>query len=426
MEYNKDINQNEFSLVSNITVCESDNLIFNKNKIIEKYEILQEKDSFLILKNRNGQTSFAMSYNQSEISEDEFQIFKAEIKPDKIKLSNPIEMCEKYLKKQEFYDAFNDIDFKLWKAIQKCPDGKNIDENNKDLYSYYLQENDVFRLGDIKFIVREFNNINNEDNIKEKENNKNIIFTMKIKSILNKSCSICDKSDFDLDNPIIALCNCEEYYHFKCKKNIEMNQRISKISDNCTRYSLERNCVRCKKFIPVSFFVEQRNEDNKKKEYKFFELIDIPKNKKENYLLLETLYFLDYEKIYRKYIFYIELGKKEKTILIGRKPSSSHNIKYNNIHDELLLIGNTGKISKEHALIIYNAKENNLILRNVSESQNTLILKNELELSPNDKEILFEFRNLQIKARLIYNNDEQFQDIKDKMVKDEIEIREIL
>ena len=118
MEYNKNIKPKNISLISNILVSECSNETFNRKNIIKKYEILQEEDSILIMK--KNRESFALSYDQSEINEDEFKIFKLEIKPDKIKLSNIVEKCENRLKNKDFYDAFNDINFKTHSLSEKC------------------------------------------------------------------------------------------------------------------------------------------------------------------------------------------------------------------------------------------------------------------------------------------------------------------
>ena len=244
---------------------------------------------------------------------------------------------------------------------------------------------------------------------------------MKVKSFPGQICFFCNKSDINEENPIVKLCNCEKYYHFKCLKK-EMRY-LEKKENNCIRYIIYTNCLDCDKFIPLTFFVERMNENNKKKEYKSFELLDIPRDKNENYLLLETLDFLDDQNRYIKYIFYIRLRKEEKdknfeTILIGREPKNKSHNKYNIKYDELILVGNNTYISREHSIIIYDAEEKNLILRNVSESQNTLILKNELELKPNDNELLLEFENIQIKSHIIYNEDKQFYETKTKMEKE--------
>ena len=92
------------SIVSNVTISNSQK-IFDKNKIIGEYIILQEKESYLILKNNHQ--SFAISENQKDINEDEFQIFKVIIKNDTIKLVNIIERCENCTKYKKFYDTTN-------------------------------------------------------------------------------------------------------------------------------------------------------------------------------------------------------------------------------------------------------------------------------------------------------------------------------
>ena len=430
MEYN------QISLVSNITISNSQK-IFDKNKIIGEYIILQEKESYLILKNNHQ--SFAISENQKDINEDEFQIFKVIIKNDTIKLVNIIERCENCTKYKKFYDTINYMNFKLWKSLPKCDDD-DININNEDMYLYHLKENDIICLGNIKFILREVNINNNfvdeKKEKKEKEENNNLEnkiaydkrpFTMKLKNNKNKICSYCGEGFLEADNPIIKECDCEKYSHFKCLK-----EKIEKIviksegdNKNCIRYYLKTNCILCNKFIHLNFFVEGTNG--------LFQLINIPRNKNEDYLLFETFDFLDSQNAYVKYIFYIKLGnigknKNVETILIGREFNSNHrHKKNNNKFDKKILIDqdHNQSISREHAIINCDLEEKSLTLRNISESQNTLVLQNEIIIRPKCNDILLQLGNLQIKPHIINNDDKQFEEIKSKMENEpKIEIRQ--
>ena len=67
-----------------------------------------------------------------------------------------------------------------------------------------------------------------------------------------------------------------------------------------------------------------------------------------------------------------------------------------------------------------------MILRNISDTHNTLILQNKFTLNKGDKNILlFELGNIKIESKLVEKN--QFEEIEEKMKdnpEEEIEIRE--
>ena len=134
-----------------------------------------------------------------------------------------------------------------------------------------------------------------------------------------------------------------------------------------------------------------------------------------------------------KYIFYIKLGnigknKNVETILIGREFNSNHrHKKNNNKFDKKILIdhNHNQSISREHAIIYCDLEKKSLTLRNISESQNTLVLQNEITMRPKCNDILLQLGNLQIKPHIINNDDKQFEEIKSKMENEpKIEIRQ--
>ena len=176
----------------------------------------------------------------------------------------------------------------------------------------------------------------------------------------------------------------------------------------------------CKKYIPWNFMIKLNNQ------YKLFELIDIPRNNEDEYILLETFDFYVNNLGFIKYIFYIKFRKPEKnknieTILIGTNRRKNNKYSY----DKLVKIENSYSVSSEHALIDYDIEEKTLILRNISDTHNTLILQNKFTLNKGDKNILLlELGNIKIESKLVEKN--KFEKIKEKMKDnpDEIEIRE--
>ena len=124
-------------------------VISNKKNKNGDYIILIEEDAYLTLK--SDKISFALLKEQGFINFGEIIIFLVKIRENQIELINCIDRCYNCLQMKKFYEKINSLNYKLWKVIEK----------NND--SYNLKENDIFRFGNVKIILREFNIINNEN-----------------------------------------------------------------------------------------------------------------------------------------------------------------------------------------------------------------------------------------------------------------------
>ena len=422
----------KIGLVSNILVSD-EHEGFNKNKIIKKYTILQDKEtSYLALK--ENKKTFTLLESQEDIKENENIIFRVDVSGDKITLTNLFTYCKNCKNKNQFYQGINKLNFKLWKALPLYKDNDK-DKNNIQNYFYELKENDIIRLGNVKLILREIH-INNND--KNNNNNKDIIkrpFTLRLKCDKTSICNECGQNYTSPENPLINL-ECTKYYHYKCIKDIIKNNiKKDEYENGCIRYYFKTNCLDCKKFSPLSFIVEFDEVINKNNEkIKFFELIDIPRDENEDYLVFETIDFWDKQQEYIKYIYFIKLknlknvnskDKHVEIILLGgdeKKSNNKYNIKYN----KLIKIEGNSTVSFQHAIIEYDLENKTLKLSNKSEKHNTLVLQDKLELKYNDKyndKLLFELGNIQIESYLIKK--EQIDEIITKMKDnpDEIEYR---
>ena len=178
----------------------------------------------------------------------------------------------------------------------------------------------------------------------------------------------------------------------------------------------------------MSFYVEEINEDNEKnKRYKYYELIDMPRNKDEDYLLFEELEFQDTNanNIYKKCFYYVQLDKKDKTkIMLGAGSIINDEGKYN--YDKMIKINESQKLSKYHAIIEYDKKTQKLNLRNISDSLNTLAINNclyEFELKKdNHDNIIYELGNIKIEAKLITKD--EFEKVKEEINQNPVEVEE--
>ena len=178
----------------------------------------------------------------------------------------------------------------------------------------------------------------------------------------------------------------------------------------------------------MSFYVEEINEDNdKNKRYNYYELIDIPRNKDEDYLLFEELEFQDTNEnnIYKKCFYYVQLDKKDKTkIMLGAGSIINDEGKYN--YDKMIKINESQKLSKYHAIIEYDKKIQKINLRNISDTLNTLAINNcsyEFELKKdNHDDIIYELGNIKIEAKLITKD--EFEKVKEEINQNPVEVEE--
>lgn len=419
----KKYNSQEIYIVCNIYFSESLKR-FSKRRITNDLALLlgKEKNNYYYVLRENHNSILEIK-QQGFIQEDEDLIFKYVHKKDRVELINMIDYCEYPTSYEKVFGKINKLDFKLWKSLPKCTSCKinnikNNTLNNEDFCLFELKKNDIFRLGDIKFILREFhvisNTINNDcDNCNNYDKNdpKNErIFSILLKPYQDEICDICKKKELK-DDPLLKFCDCEKYRHFKCMKK-KIKEIIIKEDNNngCIRYYIKTNCFYCKKFIPLSFFIKENGK------YNLYELVDIPRDDSQEYLLLETIDFLNKHNDYIKFIYYVKLREKRKdknidTILIS---SNRKKVKGDYPYNKLIEIDHSS-VSTQHALLDYDIEEKNLIIRNISDINNTLILQDKFVLEQNkNNKLLMELGNIQIESHLISDEDEYYE-VKDKM-----------
>jgi len=284
------------------------------------------------------------------------------------------------------------LDKKLWYVLKSDElDAKNV---NND---YYLCENDIIKLGSLKYAVQEINiqnNIYNEkeppniipdydisllnkncppvfDFIYEVNNYYNYIDLNKIKigtiqgdnpkSDYQKKCKICScvESINGKNDPLISLCACKELIHYKCLKKLINEKTIIENENNFVKSIKisEFECENCKTQLPIRFRLSKIN--------KIFYLIDIKKPIKCDYIILESLNLRKNDK-YAKSIHIISLMKNY--ILLGR----------DNENDIMEI---ESSISRKHAVLKYNKENGSIILENRSSTYGTLVLiKNPIQI----------------------------------------------
>ena len=207
----KKINQ-QYGLYLKIFVCDNKSLFTsNPKKFVCKYSILETKDNYLVLK--KDHKSFA-NLEQYILEREENLIFNIKKKEKSFIIKH---MYDKNIlvSLDKYFLNINNMNFRLWKSIIKYEDEKIINDKNKYNYIFELNENSIIRLGNAKLILREFHISGKNEKRIEKKNN---IFTIKLKNEKNKICVECGQGFLGSDDPLVKLCNCNEYIHFSCKK----------------------------------------------------------------------------------------------------------------------------------------------------------------------------------------------------------------
>ena len=413
-------NSKKYSLSLKILISK-DSLFFNENEIILEYLLRQEEDTYLILKKKpKDSNKFLVKSNHYILNkdQDETLIFNINYKDNinSIEFYNPFDECYKCNLKK-LYNKQDNLNYQLWKIIPKLHDIDYEDDENNEII---LKENDIIRLGRIKIILREINIKGYK--IEENTDNNKKVFTAKLREeIENKICSICKKGDLEKSNPLIGLCLCDQdkkYRHYKCIKEKINIKKLENENNGCISYYVNTHCENCGKYIPLNFYVMEKDKIET-----FYQLIEIPKNKDEDYLLFETFDFKELNNFYVKYFYYVKLGGKDKdknyeNIIIGK----AFNDKYE--CDNFIKIEGDMEISDQHALIEYDKEAKKLSLKNISETQNLYILKDKFILKKTDN-LNVEFGNIKIQGKLINNDNIDYNENLEKNI-DKIEIREIL
>jgi len=297
------------------------------------------------------------------------------------------------------------LDKKLWYVLKS--DEFETENVNND---YYLCENDIIKLGCLKYAIQEINLQSNIsllnkncppvfDFIYEVNNYYNYIDLNKIKvgpnqvdtpqSDFQEKCKICSStvSNNGKNDPLISLCTCKDLIHYKCLKKL-INEKTTIENENNFVKSIgisEFECEKCKAQLPLRFKLPKIN--------KIFYLIDIKKPIKCDYIILESLNLRKNDK-YAKSIHIISLLKDY--IFIGR----------DNEND---LIENESSISRKQAIIKYNKENGNIILENRSTKYGTLVLvKNPIQIL--EKKIQLQVGRTIIEANLMKM--EEFEKLK--------------
>ena len=332
--------QNEF--------YENGNYILNENDILKfgrkKYEIIKiniNSSGNEICKNNN------LAYNISQINKDKGSIFNINIETYQYKVTD-IDDNNAYIKeelenenmKSQNYNIFikNDTS-QIKEKINSDKKDNDIErknnDNNKNQSDYYYLKNE--NSGKINRYINIDNNDNNKSNREDE----------------NERCRICFSSESTKENPKLRICSCKDYIHFDCLKKY-INTKIE-ITDNSaqtirTYICPKFNCEVCLTPYPLRFRIKEYN--------KIYELIDYNIAKELDYIVLESLD-------------YIENGRNYKIIHVIQLINDIINIGRNCLND---IIDTDISVSENHAVLKYNKEKGYITIENRSEKYGTLVL----------------------------------------------------
>ena len=221
--------------------------------------------------------------------------------------------------------------------------------------------------------------LNNNNNSKDKEEEDKKEDKESELELENEKCRICFEINSTKENPKIRLCSCHDFIHYKCLKDYLNTRTVIRENENKTvrTYICNKfNCDVCRKPYPLRFRIPEFDIT--------YELIDLNMPKELDYIILESLdYMKDYNNL--KNIHIVEL-KDDKDINIGR-------------YDTNDIIDTDISVSRKHAILKYNKDTGKLHLVKFSENFETLIIIKE-NIKIKEKKIQFQVGKSFIQANL--------------------------
>ena len=337
-------------------------------------ECLIQKETYLV---RKGNDIIQIeSQEEIEKKNNEELLFLIKIRQGtSIKLFHPPKKNTNF-QKDEYVNNLNN---KLWYIIKY--NNKNIQDLNDD---YFLMDNDIIKIGNLKYIVHKKKFI--EDFVEEEEEKEEgeeekeeegeeekeeegeeeeeteIVFEPAPEIKTNKQCRFCFCYN-------VSLCDCNKLVHFTCFKNKIKKEKL-KLFKNSRKtvktYKIDDfYCKDCKIPYPIKFRIVEKNSTS------IFCLFNIGKMTKNNYIMLESLGLKNSNGEYQKTIYLIKLCKD--VIKIGRNKDND-------------VIIDDPSIKDFHAEIKYNNTNKKMLLENKSDKPDIAVLiKNSLKM--NNKKI---------------------------------------
>jgi len=292
------------------------------------------------------------------------------------------------------------IDYYFWYVVNS--DSNNIGITNDD---YYLLENDIIKIGSVKYIVREIKIRNQKNKNDEINHNLKVIDDEDMEKeflSLNPPVLDCKKCE-DCGCLMVKICECHQFEHFKCiKKYINENLIIRENSKKAFRYYIYK-CEECNTCVPLKFkldikesFEAKLNNDDKeplkfnKDEDKLLYFIEINKPNDCDYLLLESFEYVDCQNSRAKKSIHIIKLTEEEDIKIGSDKQND-------------VIVDHSFVCPKHAIIKYH--NGKLLLKNLSKTYGTSVFIPKFEINITQKKISLQIDKIFLEAQVIIKQD---------------------
>ena len=356
-----------------------------------------------------------------ELQNDEELLFSVKIEDKNYFLENKIDYHIEPSEKN-----INDLSNKIWYVLRPENQNQNSETNKQTIENknsnYFLLENDIIKLGRVKYSLNEVHILGEKQIVapqEESPDSYNIdLLNQKTESVFNfihtaikadssvkeedRICKICYSEEMSDENPLVHLCKCNgglRFAHFNCIKKWMETKLVLKENEKKTvkSYNIKSfNCEICKTPYPYKFKVEGME--------KTFDLIDIQRPEDKDYIILESLNQMK-ENCNIKSVHCIQLT--DDNITIGRGHESD--VRINDI-----------SVSRSHACLKYDREKGTLLLKDLKSKFGTLILiKKPLKIKT--KKIHLQIGRTYIEAWLMTM--EEFENLrKQKMVKEKAKL----
>ena len=350
----------------------------------------------------------------------------------------------------------NNLDNKMWLLQRTTKNNSKIEYENRNGL-YYLQKNDLIRIGDQKFEIIELNlnsanskskesedsNKKTEDsnivnqisesnkkfgsvfetpkkeaekkeektNNNEEGNNKNELKKKgkekkekKEKKInLNIQCKSCGSSEYNDDNLLLKMCKCDDYIHFNCLKKIFIVDENCQNKTNNNYTKNEKSNENCK---ITSYKIENFNCKHCGTPYPL--RFDVCITKDQN----ETKSFCFIDKLIppknKNYMIlesttYIQTKERNNTkriyVIELSDKEVDKEVMIGRREDNDIVIDSCQGISGHHAILTFYYKTGKVSIINEGKFGTCVLIKNKVKLNPGQS-IYFQVGNSYIKAEV--------------------------
>jgi len=428
-------NENKVLLLKLNTCANDSNGIYdytissNKNLqtfIIQQTYFVRTKNNIYLNRNNHADIKF------EEGEEDLIFYIKNETKDNYILIN--------FIKKNlELNDAnFNYINNKIWYVL-KTTDLDNRDNDINCNEEYFLNENDIIKIGRLKYAVQKIHLLNKNNNVNEDapaipivENNYNIsdlnkntnpvfqnVYLVKnfkgyidideknknVEEMEIKECKYChllkkNEETDDGENFLISVCKCSELVHFKCLKYYiqSLKDVVDENDINIDESMVFKNyeCPECKNEYPTKFKLSNNN--------KIFNLIDIKEPEDCNYMILESIDYKQNDQYYKSIHIIKFIKESGEPITIGRENGND-------------IIDRDISMSRQHAILRFDKDKGKISIQNWKSKYGTLILiKKPIKIL--NKKIYLQVGRTFIEACL--TNIEEYNKIREEQNKNQI------